>query len=614
MLGLLARVVGILAVASAVAPDTLRVVNPLGKLAVYTIADGAYQQKVEAALAIKQCYCLVHGCEFVLDVYKPRHDRTIHWSKLSGIHRLLPYYDWILYLDADLFIIDSAFSISNVLTRAAELYEDAQRRWSVFSNNSTPLFMVLQDGMEVNSGGFLVRGRQYAKYTDAFLTRWWLLEKATKAWAVFEQGALGAALLEYSMLYTGFRGRNRFDPNVHCLDALSYWQFWACYHTWMAKMGLPFGRRSIGGIVMLPGPFEFGPENVTAADEYEHTYDRLHALMRQTVLGHHMVQSAEGDVTYSGKRKWQQVLYPRGFNLLSTLNNSGSAWFHHPSHQFAMHDFTAHVTSHPRFAELYAQFTNAAGDKYIRTCPPFEYWEFLPVCHGPPCADEIWDTSQHQNGLQPVFKFPNRWRGYVHEGPAFCVPYAEFVEVPTGGRMLPSTYTAPDVCYPRWHGINVSVDGQAAIDAGPYQSPGFREMYNDSYAGRKLLPCSPAYHAHIFMRLIVNVTRYPEIAWFEAPNSTRRAYAYVAADFAMAPWEHLPSRLFDFIGQLISDELLYAPLLQVVIRNPDVIHCRAGLRNQVLHGPRWYVNETNHFHSVVLKRETLTGLRIAVLQ
>ena len=80
----------------------------------------------------------------------------------------------------------------------------AASRWQ----SHTPPFFAYQDGMEVNSGAFLARGKEFTNYTTNILDRWWDLQAATGGWSVHDQGALAAAVLEYATLYTGFRRRH----------------------------------------------------------------------------------------------------------------------------------------------------------------------------------------------------------------------------------------------------------------------------------------------------------------------------------------------------------------------------------------------------------------------
>ncbi len=70
-------------------------------------------------VANKECYCKLHGYDFILDsryhvegmsyAGKEMNERqgiTAHYNKPFLIRKWLPHYDWVLWLDMDAFVID----------------------------------------------------------------------------------------------------------------------------------------------------------------------------------------------------------------------------------------------------------------------------------------------------------------------------------------------------------------------------------------------------------------------------------------------------------------------------------------------------------------------------
>ncbi len=70
-------------------------------------------------VANKECYCKLHGYDFILDSrhhvegmsyagkeINEEEGITVHYNKPFLIHKWLPHYDWILWLDMDALIVD----------------------------------------------------------------------------------------------------------------------------------------------------------------------------------------------------------------------------------------------------------------------------------------------------------------------------------------------------------------------------------------------------------------------------------------------------------------------------------------------------------------------------
>lgn len=66
-----------------------------------------------------------------------------------------------------------------------------------------------------------------------------------------------AALLLYSSQYVGAWERAGAEPLLTCLQHDGYLEWILCWGVWMARLGLPLGQRSIGGVVYLDGGFSW---------------------------------------------------------------------------------------------------------------------------------------------------------------------------------------------------------------------------------------------------------------------------------------------------------------------------------------------------------------------
>lgn len=155
------------------------------KITVATLAFGEvpYLRYTEA---INRRYCTMHGYRF--EVIRPQEQvlRSPIWYKVSGVRDLLPASDYVLFLDADAYVIDLRCPIEALVTEhmgEAAMLLGADRRDKDFAWSDT----------NGNAGTFLVRNCEKA---FEILDEWWNspLEHNRKwlwAWPP-EQGSLNA--------------------------------------------------------------------------------------------------------------------------------------------------------------------------------------------------------------------------------------------------------------------------------------------------------------------------------------------------------------------------------------------------------------------------------------
>lgn len=295
----------------------------------------------------------------------------------------------------------------------------------------------------------------------------------------------------------------------------------------------------------------------------------------------------------------------------------------HPSHQWAPGDFVAHVTSSPRFASVYAQWAEVFGNAHARRCPRGQLWEMEPRCDGPPCPHELWEgrAHTHTHGGPPVFIHENRWRGYVPEAPAVCMPLPFFASVqwrgahalrhPHGGRalVLPAgTHWRPQRCPVRGSVLEAE-DGAAAVTAGPFRAPGLDALLRMATLPVAMRPrlCDPSWAGHLHARIVINATNTDvhEGRFLEEGEETGSPplYRYIVADIAVSPWEDVASRVMDAASVIGSDEVYLGYLLATLVAQPHMLQCVPGLRGEPSLPPRRYENSSDHFESVLTRVE-----------
>jgi len=134
------------------------------RFAVISTATPDYIEANEEAIGSRRCYCLRHDYAFVLETTSATVDgRDPHWNKLPVLRKYLPYYDWVFFVDVDIFVTNSSVQLAH-FTAPAERARPGTR-------------FIFNDGIGVNSGAFFVRGWRGGRdaWTAAFLERWWHL-------------------------------------------------------------------------------------------------------------------------------------------------------------------------------------------------------------------------------------------------------------------------------------------------------------------------------------------------------------------------------------------------------------------------------------------------------
>ena len=116
------------------------------KIAVCSFVIGdKYKDIVKYGIQTRINYCRKHGYDYIDDesVYDP--SREIEWSKILIIQKYLARYDFLVWVDADTFIMNNEIRLEDLLDRllgSADLMYVAAHGWvnnGVFFVRNTPL-------------------------------------------------------------------------------------------------------------------------------------------------------------------------------------------------------------------------------------------------------------------------------------------------------------------------------------------------------------------------------------------------------------------------------------------------------------------------------------------
>jgi galactosyl transferase GMA12/MNN10 family len=99
-----------------IAPSKLKI----GVASIYADNDNTWNDKLmERALQNRIDYCSLHNYEFINANNHIDHTRPVAWSKLL-LYRVLPDYDYLVYIDMDVVIMDMSRSIEEFISAAPE--------------------------------------------------------------------------------------------------------------------------------------------------------------------------------------------------------------------------------------------------------------------------------------------------------------------------------------------------------------------------------------------------------------------------------------------------------------------------------------------------------------
>lgn len=381
----------------------------------------------------------------------------------------------------------------------------------------TGTFLLLQDGMEVNSGSFLLRGTREQPLVDPlyspqhqFLRLWWDMGALGSRLDPTDQASLMLALLCRALVHSG---RTPDAVVRDCASKAHYWQLVACWDVGMARLGYPLGARSVGGVVLLPNA-------VRVVQAAHWPFDP--SVFPSTVIAVHQVGVAQAvdELTRSlPELGWEPCVAtpalagPRGFNTINAVDNNDLAWGLHPSQLWHPGDFAVHVTSDPALPHLYSLYTRQLEGALLPQCNPGQTWAVWPACVRRPCVEQLWAPP---TAGPPQYHMLSRWAHYT----------------PARGETPP------------------------ACPAVPPSTPA------DS-----TLPMDPATQGHYAARFALEVTQ----------DFRPGVHVYEVVEFRMAPGDHLPSRLFDFVSVASFDWLYFVGMARALAAMPTLLACRPAL-------------------------------------
>lgn len=86
------------------------------KIKLLTYCDTAYKDIGDVSVPVMRSYCKLHGIDFELHEKITSQHSDVYWNKISMVKQALAQYDWVIWMDADILILDKDFDCKKYLS------------------------------------------------------------------------------------------------------------------------------------------------------------------------------------------------------------------------------------------------------------------------------------------------------------------------------------------------------------------------------------------------------------------------------------------------------------------------------------------------------------------
>lgn len=88
-------------------------------VSIYADNDSNWPENLMSKVILNRVeYCKKHGYDFINANTFIDHTKPVAWSKLIAVEQLLPNYDYIIYMDMDVVIMNSAITVQSLIASA----------------------------------------------------------------------------------------------------------------------------------------------------------------------------------------------------------------------------------------------------------------------------------------------------------------------------------------------------------------------------------------------------------------------------------------------------------------------------------------------------------------
>ncbi|KAI1302298.1 hypothetical protein EDD11_005633 [Mortierella claussenii] len=163
----------------------------------------------------KRDYAKKHGYHFVARAaefaQEEFRNRRPVWGKIGAIEKVLPHYEWLLWMDMDAVVVDMEKDVREIIRKAEEMKEEDEREISLI------VARPVKDKM-LNAGVMLIKNTEWSR-------RFWSAVQRKKDWYTtgpsYEQGAIWETMQEQAWA----PGVLLFDKDDHTMNTFpKYYQ------------------------------------------------------------------------------------------------------------------------------------------------------------------------------------------------------------------------------------------------------------------------------------------------------------------------------------------------------------------------------------------------------
>ncbi|KAF9583908.1 hypothetical protein BGW38_008153 [Lunasporangiospora selenospora] len=182
----------------ACAVDTNRKHNIAVLTSSYIYVDMCMAESALPSAENKRAYAAKHGYDFVARsaefAQEEFRGRRLVWGKLAAIQKVLPHYEWLLWMDMDAVVANPEQDVRDIIRKAEELNEN--RKGDEDEAESSEISLIVsrpkRDKM-FNAGVMLIKNTEWTRryLSEVQRRKLWYFKKPS-----YEQGALWDVMLE----------------------------------------------------------------------------------------------------------------------------------------------------------------------------------------------------------------------------------------------------------------------------------------------------------------------------------------------------------------------------------------------------------------------------------
>lgn len=214
----------------AVSHNANRETKLLPRLAIVISISADMFCEYKSMLSAANCYAASHGIPLYIETEQLQLDRHYFYSRTLHVKKYLPYFQWILHLDADVTFIDMSRNIVQYIDDEFDI-----------------IFGLREQTAEIFNAGYLVKNSAFG---FEFLDNWLKLSDDGVVLSNYDNGDLIQVILRYMDISAG----------EHCASfraAADYVSFVSCFQKHLKAFSVHENRYVVGSKILIYGEYDW---------------------------------------------------------------------------------------------------------------------------------------------------------------------------------------------------------------------------------------------------------------------------------------------------------------------------------------------------------------------